>query len=138
MRVLFLFLICVLVTSSCYKAEVLEPITELKVVNETDANLYDVLAADDIDFGFVAAHSESKYKVASDLSGFKQGNLQANIESIFHSSLNFSIIFCGPTSPDSIFGEHEIIEVSSGKYQIVLKEIDKEHPFLLVEFSKVQ
>lgn len=137
MKILLKILLICTIFASCDKIGELEiSSVELQVVNETDANLYDVIAGDNIDFAFVGAFETSDFKVINNLAEYNQYELSANIEGMRYSSINTNFYGCGILDCGSIFSASSG-QAHPGKYQIVLTEFNENDLTFLVEFSKI-
>lgn len=137
MKTLLGLLLISIFFTSCNKIELTEiAMAELQVVNETDANLYDVLAGDNLDFAFVGAHEASDFKVTNNLRDYNQYELSANIEGMRYSSINSNYYGCGILDCASLFSANSG-QAHPGKYKIVLTEFNESELTFLVEFSKI-
>jgi len=125
----FLFFFMILI-SSCDKAPIFKNHVEIQLVNETAFDLYDILAVNDLDFGFVGANESSEFKSTTEVNDYNKETLTANIKSSPYYSYSLDCFICGNginSGPD---------KVKSGKYTITVKEVFKETNTLDVVFTK--
>ncbi len=130
MKSLSCLLFSLILISSCDKAPIFKPNIELQIVNETSYDLYDVLAVNGLDFGFVGANENSEFKKTEGVTEFNKETLSANIKSVPY--INYQDCFiCGTglsSGPDY---------VKSGKYKITIKEVFTDINTLDVAFSQL-
>ena len=131
MRYISYILFVLVFTTSCDKVSIFKSQIEVKIVNETSFDLYDIVGVNQLNFGFVAANESSEFKKTTDVNENNSGSLSASIKGVTYYNYGDDCLICGTgfnSKPDKL---------KSGKYQLVVKDVFKEGNTLEVAFSKL-